>query len=290
MRVAYCVVCHRRSKILDEMIDILGKDNDIYIHVDKKSNINDFIDLSDRVKLIKERVNVQWAGFTLVKATLNLLSNVKDNNYDYIFLISGDCLPLKNSTEIKKFLKDNNGKEFIGVVKDEDITDQIEKRLKYNYSSIYFKKNKNVLENNIIAFKNKYKLYSKNKYYNTLPKIYKGCNWIGITGSVCSYIFKYINDNPQYIKAFKKAIYSDEEFFQTIIMNSDYKNNIYKYDITENDSNMALRYIDWKTGPQYPRVLNENDFDKIKNSNCLFARKFDENIDFEKYRIIFINN
>lgn len=31
MRVAYCVVCHRRSKILDEMIDILGKDNDIYI-------------------------------------------------------------------------------------------------------------------------------------------------------------------------------------------------------------------------------------------------------------------
>lgn len=73
-------------------------------------------------------------------------------------------------------------------------------------------------------------------------------------------------------------------------MNSDYKNNIYKYDITENDSNMALRYIDWKTGPQYPRVLNENDFDKIKNSNCLFARKFDENIDFEKYRIIFINN
>lgn len=176
MRVAYCVVCHRRSKILDEMIDILGKDNDIYIHVDKKSNINDFRDLSDRVKLIKERVNVQWAGFTLVKATLNLLSNVKDNNYDYIFLISGDCLPLKNSTEIKKILKENNGKEFIGVVKDKDITEQIEKRLKYNYSSMYFKKNKNILESNIIAFKDKYKLYSKNKYYNTLPKIYKGCN------------------------------------------------------------------------------------------------------------------
>ena len=90
MRVAYCVVCHRRSKILDEMIDILGKDNDIYIHVDKKSNINDFIDLSDRVKLIKERVNVQWAGFTLVKATLNLLSNVKD-----LSLITHLTLPTK---------------------------------------------------------------------------------------------------------------------------------------------------------------------------------------------------
>ena len=71
-------------------------------------------------------------------------------------------------------------------------------------------------------------------------------------------------------------------------MNSVYKNNIYKYDITEDDSNMALRYIDWKTWAQYPRMLNEDDFLKIKESNCIFASKFDENMNFDNYRKVFI--
>lgn len=34
-----------------------------------KSDINDFRDLSDNVKLIKERVNIQWIGFTVCKKT-----------------------------------------------------------------------------------------------------------------------------------------------------------------------------------------------------------------------------
>ena len=87
MKVAYCVICHKRTKILDEMINILGDDNDIFIHVDKKSNIKEFSDLSKKVTLIKDRVRVQWAGFSLVKATLKLLNYTNNNNYDYIFLL-----------------------------------------------------------------------------------------------------------------------------------------------------------------------------------------------------------
>lgn len=73
-------------------------------------------------------------------------------------------------------------------------------------------------------------------------------------------------------------------------MNSKYKNNIYNYENKDSDSEMAVRYIDWTTGPTYPRILNEDDFYKIKNSACLFARKFDDNLDFDKYRKIFIDN
>lgn len=289
MKVAYCVICHKRTKILDEMINILGDDNDIFIHVDKKSNIKEFSDLSKKVTLIKDRVRVQWAGFSQVKATLKLLNYTNNNNYDYIFLLSGDCLPLKSSDSIKKFLIENNGKEFIGVVKNNNIEEEIEKRLKYNYSYIYFNKNKNNIVQKVIAIKEKYNLYTKNKYFKYLPKIYKGCNWIGITGDFCSYIFQYLDENPTYIKAFKKCIYGDEEFFQTIIMNSEYKKNIYKYEIENDDCSMALRYIDWSTGPNYPRILDESDFIKIKDSNCLFGRKFNEKININEYRKMFID-
>ena len=71
-------------------------------------------------------------------------------------------------------------------------------------------------------------------------------------------------------------------------MNSKYKNNIYNYENKDSDSEMAVRYIDWTTGPNYPRILNEDDFLKIKESNCIFARKFDENMNFDNYRKVFI--
>ena len=72
-------------------------------------------------------------------------------------------------------------------------------------------------------------------------------------------------------------------------MNSEYKKNIYKYEIENDDCRMALRYIDWSTGPNYPRILDESDFIKIKDSNCLFGRKFNEKININEYRKMFID-
>ena len=50
----------------------------------------------------------------------------------------------------------------------------------------------------------------------------------------------------------------------------------------------ALRYIDWKSGPEYPKILNNDDFDLIKKTECLFARKFDDNLDVEMFMEKFI--
>jgi hypothetical protein len=41
----------------------------------------------------------------------------------------------------------------------------------------------------------------------------------------------------------------------------------------------CLRYIDWNTGPEFPRTLRREDFEKISQSNALFARKLDERLD-----------
>ena len=76
-------------------------------------------------------------------------------------------------------------------------------------------------------------------------------------------------------------------FFHTIIMNSKYKDKIYNYNSSYDDIHMALRYIDWVSGPEYSKILDEEDFKKIKdnkNTGCIFARKFDENINIDKYK------
>lgn len=66
----------------------------------------------------------------------------------------------------------------------------------------------------------------KNKYYEELPKLYKGSNWFIITKECRDYIFEYLKNNPNYKKAFQNSYCGDELFFQTIICNSEYKKKL----------------------------------------------------------------
>ncbi|CEN89679.1 beta-1,6-N-acetylglucosaminyltransferase [Paraclostridium sordellii] len=286
MKVAYCVQCHKNSKILREFIRVFYNKNDIYIHVDKKANIDDFKEYKSKVTFVDDRVNVTWAGVSQIKSTINTLKLVDKKKYDYVFLVSGDCLPLKSDKNIKEFLKNRKGKEFIGIEKDFDQI-LVDDRLKYKYPHIYYKKDKTKLDKLYILIREKFNLNKKNEYFKELPKLYKGCNWFGLTGEACSYVLKYIDENKNYLKAFKNSIYGDEVFFQTIIMNSKYKEKIYNYEIEDDDNKMALRYIDWETGPEFPKILNEKDFDKIKKSQCIIGRKFDDDLNIDKYRETF---
>lgn len=286
MRVAYCIICHRNNNILRTTIEILSKDNDIYLHVDKKTNINQFYEYKDKVHYIRKRVNVKWGGYSQIECMLALLAQANKINYDYICLLSGDCLPLKSSYKIKSFFIKNNGKEFIGIEKDFN-KEILENRLKYKYNSLYLKRNKNNFEKILFKIQNKIMPPKINNLYKSLPKLYKGCNWFCISGELCAYILKYVEKNKWYENAFKYSRCGDEEFFQTIVMNSKYKDRIYKYNTEYDDNHMALRYIDWNSGPEYPKVLSENDFSNIKNvdnSDCIFARKFNNNINIDNYK------
>lgn len=282
MNIAYCIIAHKNNSILSECIRILSKKNDIYLHVDKKTNINDFKEYKNKVNFINNRVDVRWGSYSQVQATLNLLESTKCKNYDYIFLLSGDCLPLKSNVEIEKILKLNNKREYVAL----DIYfKKVEDRVMYNYTKYHYKKNKNIYEKIIIKIYTLLKsILFRNKLYDKLPKLYKGTQWFGITSELRDYILEYVNNNELYVKSFKKSYCSDEVFFHTIIYNSKFKEKIYQPIQTNNICYQALRYIDWKSGPDYPRILNENDFDKMKNTECIFARKFNENLDLELYR------
>ena len=61
-----------------------------------------------------------------------------------------------------------------------------------------------------------------------------------------------------------------------MILNSDFKKNIYhkKFD---GSYQAIMRKIDWERGNPY--VWHEKDYDELINSEYLFARKFDENVD-----------
>lgn len=290
MDIAYCIICHKNTNILRTSIEILWQgNNDIYLHVDKKADIEDFYEYSDKVHFIMDRVDITWASYSQIQATLIVLKEVAKKSYDYVCLLSGDCLPLKNSEEISEFLSVNKGKEFIGIQKKPDEV-ELENNIKYEHSELYLKRYKSFFQSIIFKIQRHIEPPIINPGYKLLPELYKGANWFCLSGELCNYILKYLQENAWYSDAFEKSFCGDEVFFQTIIMNSKYKNKIYNYNNQYDDNHMALRYIDWNSGPEYPKILTEEDFTNIKapeNRDCIFARKFSENLDIDKYKKAF---
>lgn len=286
MNIGYCIICHSNNNILRTTIEILSEDNDIYLHVDKKTDIKNFDEYNDRVHFINDRINVIWGHYSMIECMLKLMREARKADYDYICLLSGDCLPLKDSNGIKEFFIDHRGKEFIGIQKNYN-TNQLINHVKYRYSSIYLKKDKNLFETILSKVEKATRSLRVNHGYEKLPQLYKGCVWFSISREFCNYIFEYLQENDWFVKAFLHTGCADEVFFQTIVMNSKYKDRVYGYDSEEDDNRMALRYIDWNSKSSYPKTLTEDDFEKIKLSNCLFGRKFDSDLDIDKFKTEF---
>ena len=81
MKKIFCITCHQLTSPLTLTVKYLSSfdSNQILIHVDKKSDINDFLFLeSSNVVVLNDRVNVSMGAVSQIKATLLLLSKASD--------------------------------------------------------------------------------------------------------------------------------------------------------------------------------------------------------------------
>lgn len=271
MKIAYIIAAHKNSEQLKLLINKLDyKDNDLYIHIDLKNEklfyeIDDYTRKYKNIILIKNRINVNWSGFSQVQATINSMKEIVESgiNYDYISFISGQDFPIKSNEYISNFLQKNYGKEFMEY-RDVDECDLF--RLKvYNL----FREYKNIRKTYMRVIDNILRrvqkpIIKRNNFINI--NLFHGSSWFTITHSCMKYILNYLDRNPEYLKDFKYTLCPDEHFFQMIVLNSKFKENV------KNDN---LRYIDWNGCRNSPRTLNITDLDKIEESDKLIARKFD---------------
>lgn len=78
MKVAFLMQCHKNPEQINLLLDALNHPMaDVFVHVDKKSQeIKDKITQREGVYILPEQqcVDVQWAQYSQVEATLQLLS------------------------------------------------------------------------------------------------------------------------------------------------------------------------------------------------------------------------
>ena len=278
------ILAHNNIEQLKKLVQCLDDvDHEFYIHIDKKSKIditeNDFC-LHHSKMHIFSNFKVYWGDFSMVEVDLFLFKIAAKRNFDYYHLLSGQDLPIKPIHEIKKFYEDNNGKEFIDVSLDSSKTRQVKRRAKYYYFFQKYRKSSNKLFSHIVN--NIVKLLVLIQillHIDRLKKlkfdIYAGSQWVSISNTFVHYLLSKSN----FIRRiFKYTNCCDELLFQSLALNSDFKDKLY----FENNKPCNKREIIWeKSNTASPHTWTIQDLNYLQNSSALFARKFNKNIDSE---------
>lgn len=264
MRVAHLILTYTNPRQTERMIKRLSHENfDFYIHVDKKFDINPhlFLEAIPNVYFINNRTDVKWAGFSTVTATFECIKEIAASGitYDYINFLSGQDYPIKPADYINDFFMANSGKEFLSYrdIKN-DWTEGLIRMENYFLTSYSFP-GKYRLESLIN------KILPKRQLPYNLHPYGKSMFWM-LSPEIAMYVVNKVENDKKLKHFFSLCWASDEFVFQTILMNSVHKDKIV---------NNNYRYIDWSAGGANPKILNESDAEKLKDSEMLFARKFD---------------
>ncbi len=276
MKLVYGMMLSSKKEQAINLINLLNvNNNELIILVDKKSE-ELFQELYSRFKddkhihFIMNRFDVGWGDLTTSIATTSLLKNTLSLDYDYFTMVSESCLPLYPDLEIKKFLKENQGKEFIDVRFDWTKRS----RLHLIHDKPYTPKQRK--HRNLLAFKDVVcdLLFSPFMKTNKAFKSFKVPTtllWFTISKDCAKYIVETIEKNNLFDK-YKNTLIADEHIFAEVLYNSPFYDKLF----IKKKRGGALLYCDWYV-LNAPKSLTMKDYRRIYNHKIpvLYARKFD---------------
>ncbi|MCQ2140444.1 MAG: beta-1,6-N-acetylglucosaminyltransferase [Bacteroidales bacterium] len=267
MKHAYLILAHADFVLLQRLVSALDDArNDIFVHIDRK--VKELPSLETKhagLFMLEDRVDVCWGDISVVEAEYKLFeAAIMNDVYAYYHLLSGADLPLKSQDAIHKFFMMNRGKEFIGFSTYNCVE---EVRRKVNRWHLFPRdfKNRSQLKRALRA--GFLRLQEMLHIERNKQEIFrKGTQWVSVTDGFARHL---VAAKPWVMKTFTHTFCPDEIYKQTLCWASGFRQRIYDlYD----EGNGCMRAIGWKDGTI--RDWTMEDYDELKASNMLFARKF----------------
>lgn len=310
MKIAYIILAHRYPEQLIRLVRRLHTEStSFFIHINKKTDDKIYHQVVSGLSHLPnvyflKRHPVAWGNFGHTNASLEGIKEVfaKNISFDWLFLLTGQDYPIKSNRQIENFLRENEGKVFLDYIDFKvppdrgwatsgsdridywhfSFLDQLRfvfpAQLTTNAYNRYVKSDKAWFSfaaffwSMFIAF-----FPIKRKFPEGFTP-FRGSSYWCFPRDCVEYIHDFIQKNPDFVNFFKYVDCPDEIFFQTLILNSKFKERV---------SAENLHYIDWDNpNPSSPRVFVKTDFETLAGSSKLFARKFDLTRDADIFGII----
>lgn len=240
------------------------------IHVDKKSNIDDFVlddvELTSKVDFLDCRFNVGWGELSIVEATISLIKYANENyQYKHIILISGEDVVV-DLAAINSLGSEVSWMNHWLLPYDKWWGGGM-----FRIDRPHFFDNKKRRNLNFSLHK-----YAGGLFHRFAPQslmsrhfpdmfFFGGQQWMALNRDAVSYLLQFIEDNPTIMDVFRHSFAPDELFIQTILCNNKSLKIL----------NKPTHYVRFNGFDPSPAYLTADEIDELKNKGeYLFARKY----------------
>jgi hypothetical protein len=269
MRIAYLVLAHRNPEQLRRLVQRLGPDAPVFVHLDAR--VRNPVAASFRSALpnatFVPRHRCYWGSSGLVRATLECIGALARSGiaYDYAMLLSGQDYPIQPRERILGFLDGHRGAEFIESF-------PLERPNRWTPQGGPFQASRRVRDFHLFYRSHHVSLPIRRRFPSDLVP-YGGSQWWCLSRPCVEHVHRFSAERSDVVRYFEHTFIPDESYFQTVVAASPFASKV-----VQDDLKLAI----WnRPAPPYPAVLRSSDRDRLLASPKLFARKFDTSIDEE---------
>ncbi|MBQ9361851.1 MAG: conjugal transfer protein [Bacteroidaceae bacterium] len=286
MKIAYLLSPYKDALHVKRLIEALHEDAEFFIHVDKKSSLNDFTDVikAENVHFLQDRVEVGWGTMSQVEYQMRLLQAAVDYpvHFDRLFSLSGQDYPVWSNSQISEFLESLGDKEVVqGICMDSEAILEVQTEL-YEIArpqiQIRFLPRKINSALTVMARKflkgcgHRKKLYFYDNEGN-LVHLYKGSDWWCMTEDLARYVLDKYQHDSSYKKYFKDSFTPSETLIQTIAFNSPTFSKRCILSTGKYPRLAALTPLHFIDYNPIIQIMTEKDYLRIQESGKMFVRK-----------------
>ncbi len=271
--ICYLLLCHKDPAHIVKQVNLLTSAGDfVSVHFDARAKQTDFQTLKRALEdnpnvCFAPRVKCGWGEWSLVQGSLNALQAGYDefSEATHFYMVSGDCMPIKPASYMRKFLDDRD-KDYI------EHHDFFES----DWIKVGFKEERLVYRHWFNERGNKPLFYTsaaiqrKFGMERDLPEglqIMIGSQWWCLRRSTITSLLDLIKERPDIPKFFKTTWIPDETFFQTLVLHVVPRGEVESRTLT------FLSFSDYGI----PTVFYGDHLDFLKSQSHLFARKISTN-------------
>lgn len=254
MKHAFLIIAHTEPVLLKILISLLDhKDCDIYVHIDKKSDISLFKNAHTEfssLNFMEDRNDVRWGHYSQILTEIKLFEAAhKKGIYSYYHLLSGNDMPLKPISQIIKWFEENKGYEYLGSG---PANKKYQNRMRRRY---FFISRKRRLSTTLILALQKIFCLK----WNRKTEVWMGSNWGSFTHDFITEILKH----KEWIKKHFQYSFCGDELYKPTLM---------RHLGIEYRDHGTIRLIDWQRGNPY--IFDDKDYEELTETDKFFARKF----------------
>lgn len=266
MRQAILITAYRDMPQLERLIRYFDDDFEIFVHVDKKcregySGLKSFknVHLFDQYK-------IAWGDVNHLKAILLLMREAFEHeDLEYFHCITGSDYPIPSLHDFKCFCEKHRNENYLEYFplphEDWGIEGGLN-RIKYYWLLPSYRVKQGRWIEKSIKWQRRLGVNRPFPFFD--GHIYGGGTYWSVSRNAMQVALDYLTAHPDYLRRFRMTSIAEEICLPTLWMNSGlpFVNNY-------------MRYIDWGVDGGNPVVLTEKDYDRIKASGALFARKLE---------------